>query len=94
MVRFVVVYIHYKGYIKHMKITVAKNLIRDGEIIVSYKTLRNMGMIPERWPQINTSKFAEWDDDTFDELDMEFEEEVNNLIKEGADQQDIDGEEF
>ena len=90
MVRFVVIYIHHEGYIETMKIMVAKNLGRDGEIIVSWKMLRNMGMIPERWPQIYTTKFAEWDDDTFDKLDMEFEEKVNNLIKEGADQQDMD----
>ena len=94
MLGFVLVYINHKEYTKPMKVTMAKNLGKDCEISLSYRTIRNMGMIPERWPQINTSKFAKRDKDTFDELDLEFEEEVNNLMEEGADQQDIDGEEL
>ena len=40
-------------------------------------------------PKIDTSKFTEWYEDLFDELDLQYEEEINKLIKE-AEQHVID----
>ena len=71
----------------------AKNLGQDGEVIVSLRTLRRMGAIPDEWPSINIAKFAEWDKKLYNNLDTEFEDEVNRFIAEGASSQDIACEE-
>ena len=72
---------------------VAKNPGRDGEVIVSLRTLRRMGAIPDEWPKINTAKFQQWDEELFNNLDTEYEEEINRLIAEDASPHDIDCEE-
>ena len=50
MVGFVIIYIHHKGYTRLLMVPVAKKIGRDGEIIVSLRTLRRMGTILEVWP--------------------------------------------
>ena len=69
MVGYTIIYIHHGDFVRPMKVNIARNLGRDGEIIVSYKTLKAMGMIPDQWPAINTDKFAQWDIEDFDDLE-------------------------
>ena len=44
-----------------------------------------MGTIPDDWPNINTAKFAEWEEVRFNDQDTEFEDEVKKLITESND---------
>lgn len=55
MVGFTIIYIHHEGYIRPLKVSVTKNLERDGKLIVSLRTLHRIGTIPDKWPKIDTS---------------------------------------
>ena len=52
---------------------------RDGEVILSLRTLRRLGAIPDEWPKIDERKSSEWDDDLYGDFEAEFEEEVNEV---------------
>ena len=67
-----IVYLHCGKLRKPLKINSAENLGRDGEVIVSLRTLRRMEAILDKWPSINTAKFAEWDEELYSNLDTEF----------------------
>ena len=67
-----------------MKINIAENLGRDGEVILSLRTLRRMGAIPDQWPVIDETMFAEWDDNIYSDFDTESEDEVNKVLAQGA----------
>ena len=51
---------------------------------MSLQTLRKMGAIPDIWHIIDKTKFAEWDENIYNDLDTEFDDEVNKVIMEGA----------
>ena len=69
--------------------TVAKNLGRVGQAIVSLRTLRRMSTILDVWLSINTTKSAKWDNELYHDPDTKLKEEVNKLITEGAGNHDI-----
>ena len=56
-----VFYIHIEDVDRPLEVTVAEKMNRDSEILVSYPTLRKMGVIPKAWPQISKEAFRAWD---------------------------------
>ena len=52
-------FLHHEGYVRRLVVTVAENLGRDDEIVISLGTLRKLGKIEEIFPKINPAKFAE-----------------------------------
>ena len=76
-----------------LKVSIAENLGRDGEVILSLRTLRRMGAIPDQWPVIDETKILEWNDNIYSDFDTEFEDKVNKVLAEGASAHDIGCEE-
>ena len=74
IVGYTIIYLHCGNLRKPLKINIAENLGRNGEVILSLRTLRRMGAIPDQWPVIDESKFAEWDDNLYSSFDTEFED--------------------
>ena len=60
-----VFYIQVQEIVKPLEVTVVKRMNRD-EILLSYPTLRNMGMLPKAWPQINKEAFKSWGEELTD----------------------------
>ena len=50
---------------------------------MSLWTLRRMGAIPDVWPVIDETEFTEWDENIHNDLNTEFDDEVNKVIMEG-----------
>ena len=84
IVGFTIIYLHSARLRKPLKINIAENLGRDGEVILSLRTLRRMAAIPDVCPVIDKTKFAEWDLNIYSHFDTGFEDEVNKVIGEGA----------
>ena len=49
IIGYTIIYIHQQNIKQPLKISVAKKLRRDGEVILSLRTLRRMGPIPNVW---------------------------------------------
>ena len=88
IVGYTIIYLHNNDFRKPLKVAVARNLGRGGEVIMSLRTLRRMGAIPDEWPVIDETNFAEWDETIYNNLDTEFDDEVNKVITEGASSHD------
>ena len=93
IVGYTIIYLHCGNLRKPLMINIAENLGRDGEVILSLRTLRRMGAIPEQWPVIDKMKFAEWNDNIYSEFDTKFKDEVNKVAAEGESAHDIACEE-
>ena len=88
IVGYTIIYLHNNNLIKPLKIAVARNVGRDGEVIMSLRTLRRMGAIPDVWPIFDNNKFTEWDENLYNDLDTEFEDEINKVLEEGENSHD------
>ena len=74
-----VFYIHVKEVVRPLEVTVVELMNRDSEILLSYPTLRKMGMLPKAWPQVNKEAFKAWREEN---SDIEEESvEVNTVDK-------------
>ena len=74
-------YLHHEGHIRRLVVTVADNLGRDDEIVLSLGTLRQLGIIEEIGPKINTAKFAEGQT-LYNDIYFEGDEAVNSATEE------------
>ena len=89
IVGYTIIYLHCGKLRKRLKVNIARNLGREGEVILSLRTLRRMGAIPDQWPVIDESKLAEWGDYLYSDFDTEFEDKVNKVSAEGSSAHDI-----
>ena len=83
---YTIIYLHNNKQRKPLKVEVARNLRRDGKVIMSLRILTRIGAMQDVWPVIDETK---WEENLYNNLDMEFEDEVNKVIEEGANSHDI-----
>ena len=61
-----VLYIHVEEVVRPLEVTVVERMNRDREILLSYPTLRKMGMFPKALPQRNKEAIKAWREENSD----------------------------